>query len=257
MSAAAPSLTPDALPAVTVPGFRKGVFSLARFSRVVSARGCSSRSTRVSPLRPLIVTGAISLAKNPLSWAFAARCWLRNAKASWSARETWNSSATFSPVSGIESMPYCACMIGFTKRQPIVVSCTSAVRWNASVALPMTKGARDMLSTPPATTRSASPVLMARAAVPTASSPEPQSRLIVVRHPRWAAPPGGRPSGPRCGCPRPPDWRSRRSPRRPHSNPRRRCGPSGRARDARRGRPCARRRAPRHSGRSGCGRSRR
>ena len=36
-----------------------------------------------------------------------------------------------------------------------------------------------MLSTPPATTRSASPVLMARAAVPTASSPEPQSRLIV------------------------------------------------------------------------------
>ncbi len=37
-----------------------------------------------------------------------------------------------------------------------------------------------MLSTPPASTSSASPARMARAAVPTASSPEPQSRLIVA-----------------------------------------------------------------------------
>ena len=44
----------------------------------------------------------------------------------------------------------------------------------------MTKGARDMLSTPPAITRSTSPDLIARAAVMIASMPEPQSRFIVV-----------------------------------------------------------------------------
>ena len=44
----------------------------------------------------------------------------------------------------------------------------------------MTKGARVMLSTPPAMASSASPALMARAAPPTASMPEPQSRLTVT-----------------------------------------------------------------------------
>ena len=43
----------------------------------------------------------------------------------------------------------------------------------------MTNGARVMLSTPPAIISSASPARMARAAVPTASRPEPHSRLIV------------------------------------------------------------------------------
>ena len=44
----------------------------------------------------------------------------------------------------------------------------------------MTKGARLMLSTPPAIIRSQSPARIARAAMPTASMPEPQSRLTVV-----------------------------------------------------------------------------
>ena len=44
----------------------------------------------------------------------------------------------------------------------------------------MTKGARVMLSTPPASTRSAWPERMARAACPTASRPEAQSRLTVT-----------------------------------------------------------------------------
>src|SRR5258708_5180389 len=48
------------------------------------------------------------------------------------------------------------------------------------VALATTKGARDMLSTPPAITRSASPDLIARAAVATASMLDPQRRLTVV-----------------------------------------------------------------------------
>ena len=73
-SAAAPSLTPDALPAVTVPpSLRNGVPSLASCSIVVS-RGCSSFDTTIgSPLRWGIETGAISLAKRPLFWALLAR----------------------------------------------------------------------------------------------------------------------------------------------------------------------------------------
>src|SRR5262245_15423645 len=50
--AAAPSLTPDALPAVTVPGLRNGVLSLASASRVVSGRGCSSVSTTMVAALP-------------------------------------------------------------------------------------------------------------------------------------------------------------------------------------------------------------
>src|SRR5665213_2015966 len=74
--------------------------------------------------------------------AAPARCCERIANASWSARETWNSSATFSPVSGIASTPYCAFISGLMKRQPMVVSKISAERENASGALPITNGAR-------------------------------------------------------------------------------------------------------------------
>jgi hypothetical protein len=35
---------------------------------------------------------------------------------------TCQSAATFSPVSGMESTPYCAFISGLTKRQPMVVS---------------------------------------------------------------------------------------------------------------------------------------
>ena len=66
------------------------------------------------------------------------------------------------------------------KRQPMVVSWISAVRWKASAAFPMTKGARDIDSTPPAMARSISPARMARAAAPTASSPEAQRRFSVT-----------------------------------------------------------------------------
>ena len=65
-----------------------------------------------------------------------------------------------------------------TKRQPIVVSSTFAARENGSVAFAITNGARLMLSMPPAI-KAASPARIARAALPTASSPEPHSRLIV------------------------------------------------------------------------------
>ncbi|CAJ2790382.1 Uncharacterised protein [Burkholderia pseudomallei] len=62
----------------------------------------------------------------------------------------------------------------------MVVSKISAWRENALVALPVTNGARLMLSTPPAIIRLASPALIARAARPIASIPEPQRRLIVA-----------------------------------------------------------------------------
>ena len=104
-SAAAPSLTPDALPAVIVPSGRTMGFRALRASSVVSARGCSSRLTTISPLRSGMVTGAISPSNQPLAWTAPARCWLRRAKASWSARLIWKSVATFSAVSGMESTP--------------------------------------------------------------------------------------------------------------------------------------------------------
>ena len=47
-------------------------------------------------------------------------------------------------------------------------------------AFGITNGARDMDSTPPAMIRSESPALMARAAIPTASIPEPHRRFRVA-----------------------------------------------------------------------------
>ena len=62
----------------------------------------------------------------------------------------------------------------------MVVSSILATRENASVALPCTKGARDMLSTPPASSSEPSPALIARDAIVIASRLEPHRRLIVV-----------------------------------------------------------------------------
>ena len=121
-SAQAPSLTPEALPAVTEPPSRKGVFNAASLSIVVW-RGCSSVSTTTgSPLRCGMVTGVISFAIRPDAMAAAARSCERKAKASWPARETLKSSATFSAVSGMESMPKPFCIALLTNLQPMVVS---------------------------------------------------------------------------------------------------------------------------------------
>ena len=65
-TAAAPSLMPDAFPAVTVPSAVTTGFSFAKASKVVDARGCSSVSTTIgSPLRCGIFTGMISCVKKP------------------------------------------------------------------------------------------------------------------------------------------------------------------------------------------------
>src|SRR5205085_122536 len=73
ISAAAPSLTPEALPAVTVPSGRTIGFSIASASTDVS-RGCSSRFTTTgSPLRWGISTALISESNRPLACAGAAQ----------------------------------------------------------------------------------------------------------------------------------------------------------------------------------------
>lgn len=106
--AQAPSFTPEALPAVTVPSGRTTPFNLANASRLV-LRGCSSVSTTMaSPFFCGMVTGQISRARWPASMAATARSWLFMAMRSCASRSMPKSVATFSAVSGMESTPYCA-----------------------------------------------------------------------------------------------------------------------------------------------------
>ena len=175
-----PSFTPLALPAVTVPSGRTTPLSLARASRLVS-RGCSSRlTTMASPFFWGMVTGVISASKTPAFCAATAFIWLAKAMRSCASRSILKSVATFSAVSGMASTPYFSFISLLMKRQPMVVSYTALARLKALSALGMTKGARLMLSTPPAIIIRASPDLIARAAVPMASRPEPHKRLTVA-----------------------------------------------------------------------------
>ena len=87
-SADAPSLMPDAFPAVTEPSFLNAGFSAPSFSAVVPARGYSSVSMRSgSPFFCGTSTATISASKLPSPTARTARRWLSAANASWSARE--------------------------------------------------------------------------------------------------------------------------------------------------------------------------
>ena len=190
-TAAAPSLMPELLPAVTEPPARNAGRSAASASGVLSGRGCSSRSTRVTePLRPGTLTATSWPAKRPASMAAPARRWLSAANASCRSRETAHWSATRSAVSPSEIGGYVACIAGLTKRQPRVVSSiVRAPRSYAASGLSITNGARVIDSTPPAMNTSPSPAPIACAAVFTACSPEPHSRLTV-----WPATSTGSPA---------------------------------------------------------------
>ena len=91
-------------------GLRTIGFSLASASSVVSARGCSSR---LDDDRAALAAGDFD--RHDLLGAEAAGSLRRDGALLASAArrrpgrrgETWNSSATFSPVSGMESTPYC------------------------------------------------------------------------------------------------------------------------------------------------------
>ena len=75
--AAAPSLMPEAFPAVTTPSFLNAGRSLFRPSNVVPKRGNSSCSNTIgSPLRRGMTTGTISSTNLPALMASSARFWL-------------------------------------------------------------------------------------------------------------------------------------------------------------------------------------
>ncbi len=93
-SAAPPSFTFDALPAVIVPSVLKAGRSERRDSRLVS-RGVSSLITRVtSPLRPFTSTAAISSSNQPSRCARSAFSYEPSANRSWSSRVVPRASAT-------------------------------------------------------------------------------------------------------------------------------------------------------------------
>ena len=94
-TAAPPSFSGQALPAVIRPSSRKTGFRPASFSTVVPGRGPSSRSTTVPSAS---VTGVISASKKPSSWRATASCWERAANSSISSRVIPSRSATFSAV---------------------------------------------------------------------------------------------------------------------------------------------------------------
>ena len=86
---AAPSLSDEELPAVTVPPSRKIGFSFASRSSVVSGRGPSSACTVTgSPFGWGTSTVTSSSSKRPASAAATARRCDSSANASWSSRET-------------------------------------------------------------------------------------------------------------------------------------------------------------------------
>ena len=181
-TAAAPSFSPEELPAVTVPPGLKAGRRRARVSAVVSGRGCSSTSTMTgSPFFWEMGTGTVSSAQYFWSAASFQRRWLERAKASWSSRETPWRSETHSAVWPIDRTPWSSAIFGFTRRQPRVVSTRAASpRGKPASGLGTTQGARLMLSTPPATTTSAWPEATAMAARLTASRLEAHNRLTVA-----------------------------------------------------------------------------
>ena len=98
-TAAAPSLTPGAFPAVTVPSFLNAGFSaLQRLDRRLAA-GDSSVSNRTgSPfLLGIVDRHDLALEHRRASIAAIAFLWLSSAHASWSSRVTFQRSATTSP----------------------------------------------------------------------------------------------------------------------------------------------------------------
>ncbi len=89
MTAAAPSLSGQALPAVTVPSGRKTGLRPARPSAVVPARMPSSLVTVTSlPSSSVVTTGVISSSQKPFSSEAVARCCERAANSSCSSRLT-------------------------------------------------------------------------------------------------------------------------------------------------------------------------
>ncbi len=97
-TAAAPSLMPEALPAVTVPSLSKAGLSFAASSILAPSRIYSSSATIVSPFRVFTVTGAISSLNLPAFLAASALFCEAVANLSCSSRVICHWRATFSAV---------------------------------------------------------------------------------------------------------------------------------------------------------------
>ena len=179
ISAAAPSLTPDELPAVTVPPTLKAGLSAASFSSELSLLGPSSVASPSGFSG--VGTGKISPLNRPASMALIAFLWLIRANSSWVWRGMLYLSARFSAVSPIERGGYSSAILGFGNRQPMVVSTSvSPPLLKGASGLSPTRGALVMLSTPPAITMSPSSANITLAASLIASRPDEQSLFTVA-----------------------------------------------------------------------------
>eukprot|EP01137_Pigoraptor_chileana_P003279 Opistho-2@43240 len=188
--APAPSLMPEALPAVTTPSFLKTGGSLPRDSRVVWGRACSSVLKSSGPFLPLSSIGAISALNRPSASALAHRCWLWSAYPSTSARLILYFSARFSAVIAMGSFTYesvradhsvSSCLISWPRRVPKRTSRTAYGAWL-------------MFSVPAARTTEASPARISWAPLITLWKPDPHRRFTVravegmptpLRSPTW------------------------------------------------------------------------
>src|SRR5262245_7219264 len=174
--AAAPSLIPEALPAVTVPALSNAGLSAFIASSVAPWRTYSSSANITGPFFDGISTVTISSLKRPAFCAASALFWLLTANSSCSSRVTAYSLATFSAV-----MPMWYWLN--TSHRP------STIMESTIFASPMRKPSREPLSTcgaalmfswPPAMTMSESPLAIACAPSIAACSPEPQTLLMVM-----------------------------------------------------------------------------
>ena len=193
--AAAPSLSGEAFPAVTVPPpasgrgdphlaslvFRKDGLSLAIASRDASGRTHSSAAKSTgSPLRRGTGTAAISTSNRPSARARAALWCEARAYSSCCSRVIPCLSA-ISSADSPSGIVHCGSIAGLTMRQPRVVEYISVCpAGKGRSGLGSTYGARVIDSTPPASATDASPTAMARAAWTTASRPDAHSRFTVT-----------------------------------------------------------------------------
>mmetsp|Transcript_2760 Transcript_2760/g.4644 ORF Transcript_2760/g.4644 Transcript_2760/m.4644 type:complete len:209 (+) Transcript_2760:401-1027(+) len=174
-TAPAPSLIPEALPAVTTPPFLKRGLSLARLSKVVWGRGCSSVSKATSPfLRSLIMIGSISSLKRPSSLALPHNCWLRKASSSDCSLVMSYFSAKFSAVIAI-GQPACL-SLSVSQSVSIMGGFTPSGDPQRTYE---EYGASDMDSAPPVSTTWLSPSMMSWQPETMLWKPDPHRRLTV------------------------------------------------------------------------------
>ena len=167
----------EALAAVTVPSFLKAGLSEAILSGRASLGPSSSSTSVLLPFLSTSSTGVISALNAPAAWAFCARSVLSRAYSSWALREKPMSAAHFSP-----HMPMCMSLYGSQRPSWIIRSLNSTFPMRAPVRRECEKyGAFDIDSMPPATTTSASPSAMIRAASITDSRPEPHTLFTVTQ----------------------------------------------------------------------------